>query len=199
MLPARRCPADPPPGSVSAVRPLYTLGARRLPSPRPGGLPSYGAYTPWLTAQPFSVTWLIDVGRHLVLPAVTLTLALVGDIILLTNTALRDVLGAPYLMTARGKGLPEGVILRRHALRSALLPLTARIGLMAGLMFGGSTLIESVFSYPGSGLLLYDAVIARDFPLLQGGLLVIVVAVLAANAGADLLYRLLDPRVRAAL
>jgi len=69
---------------------------------------------------------------------------------------------------------------------------------MAGLMFGGSTLVESVFSYPGIGLMLYDAVLSRDFPLLQGGLLVIVLAVLIANAIADLCYRLLDPRMRVA-
>lgn len=163
---------------------------------RPGGLPSYGAYTPWESFASFSPGWLRDVGRHLVLPAATLTLTLVGDITLITNAALRDVMPEPYLTTARSKGLREWTVLTRHALRNALLPLVARIGLMAGLMFGGSTLVESVFSYPGIGLMLYDAVIARDFPLLQGGLLVIVLAVLVANAAADLLYRLLDPRVR---
>jgi peptide/nickel transport system permease protein len=163
---------------------------------RPDGLPSYGAYTPWERFVPFSPAWLRDVGRHLVLPAATLTLALVGDITLITNAALRDVMPEPYLITARGKGLHERTVLIRHALRNAMLPLVARIGLMAGLMFGGSTVVEAVFSYPGIGLMLYDAVIARDFPLLQGGLLVIVLAVLVANAAADLLYRLLDPRLR---
>jgi peptide/nickel transport system permease protein len=165
---------------------------------RPGSLPSYGAYTAWESFSPFSPDWLQDVGRHLVLPVTTLTLALVGDITLITNAALRDVIPEPYLTTARGKGLRERTVLTRHALRNAMLPLIARIGLMAGLVFGGSTLVESVFSYPGIGLMLYDAVIARDFPLLQGGLLVIVLAVLVANAAADLLYRLLDPRVRTA-
>ena len=101
-----------------------------------------------------------------------------GDIILITNAALRDVIPEPYLTTARSKGLRERTVLTRHALRNAMLPLVARIGLMAGLMFGGSTLIESVFSYPGIGLMVYNAVIARDFPLLQGGLLVIVLALL---------------------
>lgn len=163
---------------------------------RPGGLPSYGAYTAWEDFTPLSTEWLWDVGRHLVLPATTLTIALLGDIALLTNAALRDVIPESYLTTARGKGLRERTVLIRHALRNAMLPLVARIGLMAGLMFGGSTLVESVFSYPGIGLMLYDAVIARDFPLLQGGLLVIVLAVLVANSIADLLYRLLDPRVR---
>jgi peptide/nickel transport system permease protein len=163
---------------------------------RPGGLPSYGAYTPWAQAAPFSPEWLQDVARHLILPAVTLTLALVGDITLITNAALRDVMQEPYLMTARGKGLRERTVLGRHALRNALLPLIARVGLMTGLMFGGSVLVESVFSYPGIGLMLYEAVISRDFPLLQGGLLVIVLAVLLANAAADLLYRLFDPRLR---
>jgi len=163
---------------------------------RPGGLPSYGAYTPWESFAPFSLGWLRDVGRHLALPVTTLTLALIGDITLITNAALRDVMPEPYLTTARGKGLRARTVLTRHALRNAMLPLVARIGLMAGLMFGGSTLVESVFSYPGIGLMLYDAVTARDFPLLQGGLLVIVLAVLIANAAADLLYRLLDPRVR---
>lgn len=164
---------------------------------RPGSLPSYGAYTPWKSFALFSYEWLHDVGRHLILPAATLTLALVGDIILISNTALREVMTEPYLITARAKGLRDHTVLLQHALRNALLPIVARIGLMAGLMFGGSTLVESVFSYPGLGLTLYKAVIARDFPLLQGVLLVIVVAVLTANAAADLCYRLLDPRVRA--
>ncbi len=178
--------------------PIFWVGILLLANfaAHPGGLPSYGAYTPWESFAPFSQEWLHDVSRHLILPAVTLTLALVGDITLITNAALREVMPEPYLTTARGKGLRERTVLTRHALRNALLPLVARIGLMAGLMFGGSTLVESVFSYPGIGLMMYKAVIARDFPLLQGGLLVIVLAVLIANAIADLCYRLLDPRMR---
>lgn len=178
--------------------PVFWVGILLLANfaSRPGGLPSYGAYTAWARYVPLSVDWLGDVARHLILPATTLTLALVGDIVLIANAALRDVIQAPYLTTARSKGLRERTVLRRHAVPNALLPLIARVGLMAGLMFGGSVLVESVFSYPGIGLMLYNAVIARDFPLLQGALLVIVLAVLTANAIADFLYRVFDPRLR---
>ena len=162
---------------------------------RPGGLPAFGAYTAW--AAPSSL-WdqVVDVARHLVLPAATLALALVGDIALLAHAAVREAMAETYVTTARGKGLRERVVLRRHVLRNALLQLAARLGVMAGLMVGGATLVETVFSYPGVGLTMYKAVMARDFPLLQGGFLVVAVAVLAANAGAELLYGLLDPRVR---
>jgi peptide/nickel transport system permease protein len=168
---------------------LATFAARR------GGLPAFGAYTTWASYDSL-MDQITDVARHLILPAATLALAMVGDIALLTHAAVRETMGATYITAARGKGLRERDLLRRHVLRNAMLPLVARLGVIAGLMVGGSTLVETVFSYPGVGLTMYKAVIARDFPLLQGGFLLIAAAVLLANAGAGLLYGLLDPRVR---
>ncbi|MBN1287411.1 MAG: ABC transporter permease [Anaerolineae bacterium] len=162
---------------------------------RPGGLPAFGAYTPW-AGYDSAAAEALDVARHLILPATTLALALVGDIALLTHAAVRETMGETYVMAARGKGLRERDLLRRHVLRNAMLPLAARLGVVAGLMAGGSTLVETVFSYPGVGLTMYQAVIARDFPLLQGGFLVVALAVLAANAAAGLLYGRLDPRAK---
>ena len=168
---------------------LATFAARQ------GGLPAFGAYTVW--SRPDTL-WeqVADVARHLILPAATLALALVGDIALLTHTAVRETLHETYVTTARGKGLHERAILWRHVLRNAMLPLVARLGVMAGLVVGGSTLVEAVFSYPGVGLMMFKAVTSRDFPLLQGGFLVVAVGVLTANAVAGLLYGLLDPRVK---
>ncbi len=162
---------------------------------RPGGLPAFGAYTPW-AGHDSTAAEALDVARHLILPALTLALALMGDVALLAHTAVRETMRETYLTAARGKGLRERDLLWRHVLRNAMLPLVARLGVTAGLMVGGSTLVETVFSYPGVGLTMYQAVIARDFPLLQGGFLVVAVAVLAANAAAGLLYSLLDPRIR---
>lgn len=138
--------------------------------------------------------WL-DVGRHLVLPVTTLTLITVSATFLTMRASMLSVLGSEFITVARGKGLAEGAVLFRHAVRNAILPVATVFLLNLGQAVGGATLIETVFSYPGVGRLMYEAVLARDYPMLQGGFLVITVSVLVGNMIADLIYPLLDPRV----
>src|SRR5262249_45085649 len=159
-------------------------------------LPSFGAYTPYARKQ--GLDWLLDVAGHLVLPVATLTLVSIPAILLTMRASLLATLGEPYVQTARAKGLAEPGVVPRHALRNALLPVATLCLLQAGFAFGGATLIETVFAYPGLGRLLFESVLARDYPLIQGAFLVITLAVVTANAVAELAYPLLDPRVRRA-
>jgi len=106
-----------------------------------------------------------------------------------------ETLGEDYILTARAKGLATWTIVRKHALRNSMLPITTLIFLSLGYIVGGAILIESVFNYPGIGLLTYDAVFAKDYPIMQGAFLVLTVSVIFANYVADLLYFRLDPRI----
>ena len=138
---------------------------------------------------------LVEVARRLVLPLVALTLTSVGPIYLVARAALVSQLREDYVLMAAAKGLDERGV-RRHAQRNALLPLWTIVLLNVGTLVGGATIVETVFSYPGLGRLIYESVIARDYPVLQGTFLLLSVSVIAANFLADLLYPLLDPRVR---
>jgi peptide/nickel transport system permease protein len=106
-----------------------------------------------------------------------------------------ETLGEDYVLTARAKGLRPWAILRRHALRNALLPITTLVALSLGYIVAGAILIETVFSWPGIGRAVYDAVLQRDYPMLQGAFLVLTVSVVLCNLIADLLYFRLDPRI----
>jgi len=110
--------------------------------------------------------------------------------------AMLDVLGQDYIRTARAKGVRERSVLLKHAVRNALLPVSTVVFLNLGFLVGGATVIETVFSYPGIGTLLYQAVLNRDYPMLQGAFLILTVSVIAANVVSDAVYPLLDPRVR---
>lgn len=136
-----------------------------------------------------------DVGHHLVLPVATLVLFTVSEIFLTMRYSMLAVLGEDFVTVARAKGLRSHQVLFRHAVRNAVLPVATVFMLRLGEAFAGATVIETVFSYPGIGRLIYDAVLARDYPLLQGAFLLITVTVVAANLVADLLYPILDPRV----
>jgi peptide/nickel transport system permease protein len=107
-----------------------------------------------------------------------------------------DALGEEYIITATAKGLSDRVIMFRHAARNAMLPVVTQITLSLGFTLSGSVFTETVFSYPGVGLLTYDAVMARDYPLAQGVFFISAIAVILANLVADVLYARLDPRVR---
>lgn len=157
-------------------------------------LPIYGAMTPWgpRTGMPY----LLDVARHLVLPATTLTLASLSGTFLVMRYAMLDTLGQDYVRTARSKGLRERQVLVKHAVRNALLPVSTVVFLNLGYLVGGATVVETVFSYPGVGTLLYQAVLNRDYPVLQGAFFILTVSVILANVISDLVYPLLDPRVR---
>lgn len=157
-----------------------------------GWFPIYGAL-PTLPAAGWLLLW--EVAKRLVLPAVALTFAMLGTIYLVARPALVAELREDYVLMAEAKGLDRRQV-RRHAQRNALLPVSTIALINLGTMIGGATVIETVFSYPGLGRLLYESVLARDYPVLQGAFFLLAVTVIAANFVADLLYPLLDPRVR---
>lgn len=159
-----------------------------------GVLPSHGMSDPYLLDDSWTAHTL-DVGRHMLLPSLTLALTLYGEYALITRSAMLETLGEDYVLTARAKGLRPRVIVRRHALRNAMLPVTTLIALSLGYLVAGAILIETVFSWPGIGFAAYQAVIQRDYPMLQGTFLVLTVSVIFFNLLADLLYAWLDPRI----
>jgi ABC-type dipeptide/oligopeptide/nickel transport system permease component len=134
--------------------------------------------------------------RALVLPSISLGASFVAILARLTRSTLLEVLAADYVRTARGKGLTEGRVVYRHALRNALLPVITMSGMQLGTIMGGAVLTESVFSLPGLGSLLVESIFAKDFPVLQACVLIICLAFILANLLVDLAYGLLDPRVR---
>ena len=141
---------------------------------------------------------VVDVANHMVLPGLTLTLAFLGEYALIMRSSLLDVMGEDYVSTARAKGLRENIVLRRHVVPNALLPTVTLIALNLGFIVSGAITVETVFSWPGLGLLSFEALRAPDYPLLQGLFLLFSAAVIVANLVADLLYSYLDPRVREA-
>ena len=162
--------------------------------PLPGLFPTGGLSTPGTDMT--SLAGVLDVARHLFLPCLTLTLAYLAEYALVMRSSLLDELGEDYLVTARAKGLRDALVLRRHAVPNALLPTTTLIFLNLGFVVSGAITIETVFSWPGLGLLSYEALRTPDYPVLQGVFLLFSAAVIVANVLADLLYPYLDPRVR---
>jgi peptide/nickel transport system permease protein len=140
---------------------------------------------------------LVDFGRHFILPLATVSLGLIGQYAILMRSAVIDTLGEDYATTARAKGLTGGRILRHHLLPNALLPAVTLIAINLGYVVAGAITVEYVFNWPGLGRLTVDALNARDYPVLQGIFLLLGVSVVLANLAADLIYSLLDPRVRA--
>ena len=156
--------------------------------------PIFGAQTPGLPLAGWSL--LVDRLQHLALPLATLTLISIPGMFMIMRYAMLTVLGEQYIATARAKGIAERSVMFRHAMRNALLPVSTVFMLNLGFLASGATVIETVFSYPGVGRLLFEAVLARDYPVIQATFFVITITVIAANIGADLLYPLIDPRVR---
>ena len=156
-------------------------------------LPTFGARD--LYAGLTGIAYWLDVARHLVLPVTTLTLITVSATFLTMRASMLAILGSEFVMVARGKGLSERAVVFRHAVPNAILPVATVFLLNLGQAVAGATVIETVFSYPGVGRLMYEAVLARYYPMLQGGFLVITVSVLIGNMIADLAYPILDPRV----
>jgi peptide/nickel transport system permease protein len=141
---------------------------------------------------------VVDIVNHMFLPTLTLTLAYLGEYYLLMRSSLLEVLGEEYVTTARAKGIGEQKVLWHHAVRNALLPTVTLVALSFGFVIGGAVTVELVFSYPGLGLLTFEALDTQDYALLQGMFLFFSLAVIVANLVADLLYSYLDPRVREA-
>jgi peptide/nickel transport system permease protein len=141
---------------------------------------------------------IADIARHLVLPTITLALVDIGQFVLITRSSLVDVLTEDFITTARAKGVPRRTIVWHHGMRNALLPVVTASALYIGLVVGGAIQVETVFSWPGMGELTYDAVLRRDYPVLEACFLIFAVTVILANFLSDILYRRLDPRVRQA-
>jgi peptide/nickel transport system permease protein len=139
---------------------------------------------------------LVDGLRSLALPAVTLGLALAAVVTRTLRSSMLEALTEDYVRTARAKGLSEWRVMRGHVLRNALIPVVTVLGLQLGTLIGGAVITEYVFALPGVGRLVVDAVFARDYPLVQGVVLLIAVAFIASNLVVDLLYGLIDPRLR---
>ena len=159
-----------------------------------GILPTGGMTNEFLINPSFR-THLKDLAAHITLPALTLGLVLYGEYTLIVRSAMLETLGEDYILTARAKGLRPWTIVRKHALRNAMLPIATLVALSLGYIVAGAILIETVFSWPGIGRAVYDAVLARDYPMLQGAFLVLTVSVVFFNLLADLLYFKLDPRI----
>ena len=140
----------------------------------------------------------VDVLDHLFLPVLTLTLGYVGQYAIIMRSSMIDVLGEEYVTSARAKGVPEHLVRRRHVVPNAFLPTFTLIFLNFGFVLGGAIVVEAVFSWPGLGLLTYEAINQLDFPVIQGVFLVSSAAVVVFNLLADVTYGYLDPRVRAA-
>lgn len=133
---------------------------------------------------------------HLFLPALTIALSIAPLIVRALRTSILEGLGSDYVRTARAKGLREQAVVTTHVLRNALIPAVTLLGLSVGYLMGGTVIVENVFSLPGAGKLLVDAIGARDYPLVQSTTLVFAVLVILVNLGTDVIYTFLDPRVR---
>ncbi|MFZ2377448.1 MAG: ABC transporter permease [Methanothrix sp.] len=156
--------------------------------------PLAGAVTPFANySGPLDAAW--DIGYHAALPIITLSLTQLTGTFLLVRNTLVTVMTKDYIRTAKAKGIGERLVWTRHALRNALLPVVTRVGFMIGMLMGGSVLVENVFSYPGVGSLLREAVVARDYPLIQGIMLIMAVSILSVNYLVEIIYEHLDPRV----
>jgi ABC-type dipeptide/oligopeptide/nickel transport system permease component len=162
--------------------------------------PSYWLALMLMLVFSVGLGWLPAIGvgtpAHYVLPCVALGLQSAGAVERMTRASVRDVLAQDFLRAARAKGVPEHRVIIRHGLRNALLPVLSLVGLRIGGLLAGTVLVESVFAVPGVGRMMVDAVVARDFPMVQGGVLVVATMVVVVNALTDLTASWLDPRVR---
>jgi peptide/nickel transport system permease protein len=140
--------------------------------------------------------WEWDGFRHIVLPAATLATTSVAIISRLTRSGMLDVLGREYVTTARAKGVPPLAVVGKHALTNALIPVVTVVGLQYGFLLGGAVVTETIFAWPGVGRLAMTAILQRDYPVVQGCVLLVAVVFVLVNLAVDLLYGWLDPRIR---
>lgn len=134
--------------------------------------------------------------QHLTLPAVTLGISTAAVTARITRSSMLEVIRQDYVRTAHAKGLRSALVTRRHALKNALLPILTVIAVQFGFLLGGAVITETVFSWPGLGLALYTAISMRDFPIVQGGVLIVATAFVIINLLVDLIYAWVDPRIR---
>lgn len=155
--------------------------------------PITGFYVLDALAQP-QTFW--DVAKHLILPAITLGTIPLAILTRITRSAMLEVLSQDYVRTARAKGLTERRVIWRHAFKNALLPVVTIIGLQFGTLLGGAILTETIFSWPGIGSWIYEGILNRDYPVVQGGVIFVALVFVIVNLVVDLSYALLDPRIQ---
>jgi peptide/nickel transport system permease protein len=160
-----------------------------------GAFPVAGITTPGVSFASFFEK-VVDIGKHIILPTITLALVDMGQFMLITRSTLVDVLTEDYIVTAKAKGLPFRRVLLRHGIPNALLPIITTTALYVSLVIGGAIQVETVFSWPGMGRLMYDAVLRRDYPILEASFLLLSATVILANFLSDILYLVIDPRVK---
>jgi len=157
---------------------------------RLGWLPGTGMYSP------AGNQGVADLLVHLILPAVTLALVPLSIIARLTRSSMLDVIGQDFIRTARAKGLAEQTVIGKHAFRNILVAMATVFGLQAGFLLAGAVYVETVFSWPGIGFMMVNAILTRDFPLVQGGVLLVAATYVLINLVTDLAYAYVDPRIR---
>jgi len=190
-----------PAGIVSAVRP-YTWMDYLVTSAALFGISMPVFWLGLMLVVVFSILlqWLPAGGtgswKHVILPSVTLASFVIAFIARMTRSTMMEVLSQDYTTTARSKGLKEEVVVVKHALKNALIPIITVVGLQFGLLLGGAVLTETVFAWPGLGRLIVDSILARDYPMIQGAILVFGLLYIFVNLVTDLLYACVDPRIR---
>ena len=150
----------------------------------------FAVWLHWLPAGGIG-TW-----KHVILPSLTLASFVVAFIARMTRSTMLEVLSQDYTTTARSKGLKEKVVIIKHAFRNALIPITTVVGLQFGMLLGGAVLTETVFAWPGLGRLIVDSILARDYPMIQGAILVFGLLYILVNLVVDMMYAYIDPRIR---
>jgi peptide/nickel transport system permease protein len=191
-----------PIGVLSAVR-RYSLfdNAGMLLALLGASMPTFWLGLMLMLIFAVSLGWLPPSGRDgllsLILPAVTLGANAAALITRMTRSSMLEVIGQDYVRTARAKGLPERTVIYSHALRNALLPVVTVIGLQFGALLGGAVITETVFAWPGAGRLAVEAIRAKDYPVVQGAVLMLALAFAFVNLLVDLMYAFINPRIRA--
>ncbi|MDN7242253.1 ABC transporter permease [Planococcus sp. N028] len=150
----------------------------------------FAVYLQWLPASGF------DSFQHLILPSVTLGMILSGILARLVRSSMLEVLNQQYISTAKSKGISEWSVIMKHAFRNALLPTVTFLGLQFGSLLGGTVIVEQVFSWPGIGTLIIDAINQRDYPVIQGGVIFLAIIMVVVNLLVDLSYTFIDPRIK---
>ncbi len=197
-------------GSLIGVSmPIFWLGLMEIMlfSVILGWLPSAGRLSAGIEITPITNLYLvdslltgniegfIDAFKHIIMPAIALATIPMAIIARMTRSSMLDVLQEDYIRTATAKGLDERVVLFRHALKNAFLPVITIIGIQAGTLMAGAVLTETIFAWPGIGKWVYDAILGRDYPIVQGGTLLIAIIFVFVNLLVDISYALLDPRI----
>ena len=195
-----------PNGAFSAIVTVFSLVGYSAPVFWTGImlLILFSATFPWfplsgmidITGGNTGFDWFLDVLHHMVLPAFTLSIIFLAQYSRISRASMLDVMGADYIRTARAKGLAEGPVIYKHALRNAILPVVTLAGLQFGGMLSGAVLVETVFNWPGLGQLAFESILRRDHPTVLGILFFASFMVVVANLLTDLAYRVIDPRIR---